>query len=37
MTGFLLAWLDWGWAWMLVGLAGYAVAVVVVEANDGRG
>lgn len=22
--GILAAWLDWGWLWMLVGLAGWA-------------
>lgn len=34
MTGFLLAWLDWGWAWMLVGLAGYIVVVAVIEGSQ---
>jgi hypothetical protein len=31
MSGFLAAFLDWGWLWYILGLAGF---VVIVNYND---
>lgn len=33
MSHFLASWLDWGWAWMLIGLAGHVVFVVVLGSD----
>jgi len=34
MRHFLESWLDWGWAWMLIGLFGYMVVVFIIPGDD---
>jgi hypothetical protein len=34
MAHFLSSWLDWGWAWMLIGLTGNIVIVAVWNTNS---